>query len=66
MPYELHIDRRYIATFDSSDEALNQARAALKERPGCEPEILDAETKRAFEPAASLRWRDELANKVGY
>jgi hypothetical protein len=66
MPYELHIDRRHVATFATSDEALEHARAALKERPGCEPEILDSETKRAFEPAASRRWRDELANKIGY
>ena len=66
MRYELHIDKAHVGTFDSSEEALARAREALKARPDCEPEILDADTGKAFEPAASTRWRDELSNKVGY
>ena len=66
MAYELHIDKKLVGTFDSSEEALAQAREAVKTQPDCEPEILDSETGRAFGPAASQRWRDELSNKVGY
>ncbi len=66
MPFELRIDKRSVATFDSSEDALTRAREAVQARPDCEPEIIDTATGRAFEPAASQRWRDELANKVGY
>jgi hypothetical protein len=66
MPYELYIDKRLTGRFDSSEEALEHAREAVKSRSDCEPEIIDTATGRAFEPAASQRWRDDLANKVGF
>ncbi len=66
MAYELHIDRRHVATFASLDEALMRAREMLLSQPDCEPEILDPETKRAVEPGSSRRWREELSQKVGF
>lgn len=65
MPYELHIDQSHIATFATLDEALTRARETMRNRPDCETEILDSETKRAVEPGSSRRWRDELSNKIG-
>ncbi len=66
MPYELYINKQRVAVFDDPDEAVARASEEVKARPDCEPEILDAATGKAFEPAASQRWRDELANKVGF
>lgn len=66
MPYELHIDQTHVASFATLDEALTRARKAVRERPDCETEILDSETRRPVEPASSRHWRDELSNKVGY
>ncbi len=66
MPYEVRIDSQATGTFDTSEEALDHVRAAVKQRPDCEPEIIDTATGRAFEPAASKSWREHLANNVGY
>jgi len=66
MAFELHVDRRHVATFASLDEALARAREMLLSNPDAEPEILDSETKRAVEPASSRRWREELSRKVGF
>ncbi len=66
MAFELHIDRRHVASFPTLDEALARAREVMREQPDCEPEILDSETKRAVEPGSSRRWREELAHKIGY
>ncbi len=66
MSYELHLDRQLVATYATLDEALTHARAAVRDNPDCDPEILDSETKRAVEPGASRRWREELSNKIGY
>lgn len=66
MSYDLHIDKKHVATCATLEEAQTRAREAMHGRPDCEVEILDPVTKRAVEPASSTRWRDELANKVGY
>ena len=66
MPFELRINKRTVAIFDSSDEALARARDEVKAQPDCEPEVLDAATGQAIAPGASMRSRDELAKKVGY
>ncbi len=66
MPYEVRIESRAVATYDTSEQALEHVRAALKEQPDCEPEIFDTETGKPFEPAASKSWREHLANNVGY
>jgi hypothetical protein len=66
MGYELRRDGRSLGTFDNPEDALTRVRVMLKTDPNCEPEVLDSHTGRAFEPAASLSWRDELAGKIGY
>jgi len=66
MAFELRNGGRAIATFENSEEALAEVRALLKADPDADPEVLDTATGRAFEPAASKRWRDHLANNVGF
>ena len=66
MPYEVRMEGKAVGTFETSEEALDHVRAAVKERPDCEPEIIDTATGQAFEPAASTSWREHLANNVGY
>lgn len=66
MGYELRMNGHPVGTYGSAEEALERARVLVRCDPDFEVEILDTRTGRAFEPAASVRWRDELANKVGY
>ncbi|HEX5325284.1 MAG TPA: hypothetical protein VFW75_01320 [Acetobacteraceae bacterium] len=66
MRYQVHIEKREVGSFATSEEALAWVRRELKTRPDCEPEILDGETGQPFAPAASRGWRDQLAKTVGY
>ncbi len=61
MAYELRIDGKTTATLDSAEAAVEAARAALQDRPDCEPEVFDTTTGKAFEPYASKGWREHLA-----
>ncbi len=65
MRYEVRVDGAPIGAFATADEALERVRKALAENPGHEPEIIDMETGRAFEPAATVDERDRLANEIG-
>ncbi len=66
MAYELRIDRQPAGTFERSEDAVARVRQALKNRPDCEPEIIDTATGKPFAPAASRGWREHLANEVGF
>lgn len=66
MPYELRLNGRTLGTYATRREAVERARAAVKADPDHEPEVIDTATGRAAVAAGSTRWRDELANKVGY
>lgn len=66
MRYEVRLDGASIGVFETAEEALDRVRRALDENPSHEPEILDMETGKAFEPGASVEDRDDLANKIGY
>lgn len=66
MGYEVRIDRHSVGEFATTEAALARVREALKLRPDCEPEIIDLATGRPFAPAASRRWREQLAKQVGY
>ncbi len=66
MAYELRNGGKAVGTFESSEKALEQARVLLRSDPDADPDILDTATGRAFEPAASKRWREHLANNVGF
>ncbi|MBV8590461.1 MAG: hypothetical protein JO212_10460 [Acetobacteraceae bacterium] len=66
MGYELRNNGRRVRIFDRPEEALAQVRVMMRRDPDCEPEVLDTHTGQAFEPAASISWRDELANKITF
>jgi hypothetical protein len=66
MRYEVRVDGGSIGVFATPEEALERVRQALAEDPDHEPEIIDMETGRAFEPAATEHDREHLANKVGF
>lgn len=64
MRYEVRVDGASIGVFETSEEALDRVRRALEENPGHEPEIIDQETGKAYEPAATQDDRDELAGTM--
>ena len=64
MGYELRNNGRRLGTFEHPEDALAKVRVMMRRDPDCEPEVLDDHTGRAFEPAASISWRDEPANKI--
>ena len=66
MSYELRVNGRKLDVYEDPCEALDRVRALLMWDCDAEPEVIDTRTGRAFEVAASLRWREELASKIGY
>jgi hypothetical protein len=66
MGYELRINGRTAQVYDDPEDALDRVRVLMKSNRDIEPEVLDTRTGRAFEPAASIRWREELATKIGF
>ncbi len=64
MAYELRIDGKTTAVHERAEEAVEAARAALQSRPECEPEIFDTTTDKPFESAASVGWREHLAQTL--
>ena len=66
MRYEVRVGNASIGVFAESEDALECVRRALADNPDQEPEIIDMETGRAFEPASTEADRDDLASKVGY
>lgn len=66
MAYELREGGRVLERFGTQAEAEAAARAALQRDSNAEPEIIDIETGRAVQPGGSMRWREELAKKIGY
>lgn len=66
MGYELRLEGHTIGVYDDQEDALDRVRRMVRCDADCELEVMDTRTGRAFEPAASLRWREELACKIGY
>ena len=66
MAYELRVHGTIREVYNNPEDALDRVRALMKVDCDIEPEVLDTRTGRAFEPAASIRWREELAEKVGF
>ena len=66
MAYEVRLDGQPTETFATAEAALRHVRLILKAQPDADPEVMDTRTGRAFEPAASKRWREELSHKIGY
>jgi hypothetical protein len=59
--YELRVDGRIIGSYAEQSVVLALARLLTKTDPDAEIEVVDTHTGRAFEVAASTRWRDEIA-----
>lgn len=66
MRYEVRLDGASIGVFATAEEALEHVRQALLANADHEPEIIDMETGRAFEPGSTIADRDELENKIGF
>ena len=66
MSYELRVNGRPAAVYADPEDALDRVRTLMKSDCDLEPEIIDTRTRRAFEPAASIRSREELATKIGF
>jgi hypothetical protein len=63
--YELRINGRSYGEYETLDEALRRAKAAIILDADLDPEIIDRRTGRACMIAASKRWRDEIAERLG-
>ncbi len=67
MSYELRANGRTIGLYESPGPAVERVRVLIRSTETEEElEIIDTRSGRAFELAASIRWRDELANSMGY
>ena len=66
MRYEVRVDGASIGVFATAEEALEQVRQALLANPDHEPEIIDMETGRAFEPGSTVEEREDMATKIGF
>jgi hypothetical protein len=66
MTYELRIGGVPKAQFGTEEAAVAAARDVIRENADADVEIFDLTTGRACAPGASKRWRDELANRVGF
>jgi hypothetical protein len=62
--YELRLNGRSVGRYDDAETALERVRLFTVIDPDVEPEIMDTRTGRAFEVAASLRWREELKARM--
>jgi hypothetical protein len=62
--YELRLNGKPVGRYDDAETALQRVRLFTAIDPDAEPEIMDTRTGRAFEVAASLRWREELKARM--
>lgn len=62
--YELRLNGKPVGRYDDAETALARVRLVCAFDPDIEPEVMDTRTGRAFEIAASLRWRDELKERM--
>lgn len=62
--YELRINGRRIGTYEDQAVALSRVRLMMDIDADFEVEVMDTRTGRAFEVAASVRWRDEYAARM--
>ncbi len=62
--YELRLNGRSLGRYDTPEPALARVRLLSTFDRESEPEIIDTRTGRAFEVAASVRWRDELMARI--
>ena len=65
MPYELRIAGRPPARFDTEQEAMAAAGAAVADNADAVPEVVDLTTGQAAAPGADEASRDALTNTIG-
>jgi hypothetical protein len=63
--YEFRINGRVCGEYPTLDEALQRAKAAVVLEADLDPEVIDRRTGRACMIAASRRWWDEIAERLG-
>ncbi|MDQ2802522.1 MAG: hypothetical protein M3Y41_07495 [Pseudomonadota bacterium] len=63
--YVLRVNGREIGYYHTIEEAVDRTRHAVAIDADLDPEIIDARTGRACMVAASKRWRDEIAERIG-
>jgi hypothetical protein len=66
MPYELRQPGAEPTRFDSEEQAVAAASAALRGNPDLDLEIIDLATGKPCAPGASRSWREELSRRVGF
>ncbi len=62
--YEVRINGQPSVLYGDEAAALLRVRQVAWLNPDAEIEVIDARTGRAFEVAASLRWREEIAARM--
>ncbi|HJS87999.1 MAG TPA: hypothetical protein VJ779_21305 [Acetobacteraceae bacterium] len=62
--YELRINGRPVGVYNDQADALQRVRLFADLDTDAEIEVMDTRTGRAFEVAASVRWREEIAAKM--
>jgi len=62
--YELRINGRPVGVYDDQAAALACVRLFTDLDADAEIEVMDTRTGRAFEVAASVRWREEIAARM--
>ena len=62
--YELRINGRPVGVYDDQAAALARVRLFTNLDADAEIEVMDTRTGRAFEVAASVRWREEIAARM--
>ncbi|MBV8612216.1 MAG: hypothetical protein JOY66_00395 [Acetobacteraceae bacterium] len=62
--YELRMNGRPVGVYDDPAVALARVRLFTDLDADAEMEVMDTRTGRAFEVAASVRWREEIAARM--
>ena len=65
MAYELKRGGVVVATFDTEQDAVAAASAALREDADAQLDIIDTPTGQPVAPGASGSWREDLARRLG-
>lgn len=65
-PYELRLKGKPAGTFETEQEAVAAASAAVRKDADSAPEVLDQATGQAAAPAADRQEQETYAGKVGF
>ena len=65
-PYELRLSGKRHAVFDTEQQAMEAASAAIRADADARVEVLDQATGQAAAPAASQAEQESMAKKVGF